>query len=248
MKTIYIRGGAKKNTAVGVLTAHLTGLGHEVVRSKELGFDAMLCWGMSPQGIPGRALNSKVNSVNKYEAILKFHEAHVPAPFVTRYQDVVTEDFQPGDIWLARNFQHKQGRDIQICKTPQDTRNAECDFYSRYIPTETEYRVWVFGDKNLAVYEKVWKGEGEYEGIQRNHRFGFRYEKRDALRADRLLTQYAVDAVKAIALDFGAVDIILGKDRKYYVLEVNSMPDIDTPQRSSGIRLANQISQWAEQL
>jgi glutathione synthase/RimK-type ligase-like ATP-grasp enzyme len=47
-------------------------------------------------------------------------------------------------------------------------------------------------------------------------------------------------------MDWGAVDILHGLDGKYYVLEVNSMPDISSNIRVSGIRLADRIHRWAE--
>ena len=104
----------------------------------------------------------------------------------------------------------------------------------------------MFKNKAFAVYEKVFKGEGEYQGYARNHRFGFKFVKQDEMREVEDLTKPSIGAVKALGMDFGAVDVILGKDGKYYVLEVNSMPSIENNKKSTGIRLAAAISKWAE--
>lgn len=246
MKSIYLRGGSAKNKAVKILTEHLTQLGHTVVRSKDEPHDVTVGWGMSRQGVEGPMLNADVNLYNKFQAINIFKRNNIPAPFVgTEIRDVQGQPFP----WLARKFQHKCGRDIKPVYGLGEARRIQVqyspDFWSVFVPTKTEYRVWSFKDKVLAVYEKVFKGEGEYDGIQRNHRFGFKFEKRDDLR-DSDIGTWGSQAVAALEMDFGATDIIEGKDGEYYVLEVNSMPSIDDTKKSSGIRLASAISKWAE--
>jgi hypothetical protein len=253
MKTIYIRGGGARNGAVEILRTHLEERGHEVVRKAEQGHDRTVCWGISTKEIG--ALNSKVNQFNKFEAMLEFHHNRVPAPIVFDKVDLEMlllknrEDI--GFPWLARKFTHRGGTDIvTVTSFQQAMRMAvrdECDFFSVFILTQTEFRVWVFQNDAFAIYEKQWKGEGEFIGIQRNRHFGFTFVKRDDLRDDEeKLTGMSIAAVKALNMDFGAVDVILGKDGQFYVLEVNTMPNIDSVERSSGIRLAKRISQWAE--
>lgn len=245
MKTIYIRGGSAKNTAVRILTQHLEQLGHKIVRSKDEPFDVVLGWGTSRQGVQGPMLNADVNLYNKFQAINIFKRAGIPAPVVALNPRELTPPFP----WLARKFQHKCGRDIipvqSIGQANRIQIQAGINFFSQFVPTKTEYRVWSFKNKVLAVYEKVWKGEGEYDGIQRNHRFGFKFERREDLR-DSDIGTWGSQAVAALEMDFGATDIIEGRDGEYYVLEVNSMPSIDDAKKSSGIRLANAVSKWAE--
>lgn len=246
MRKIYIRGGSSKNKSVQILTHHLTQLGHEIVRDKDQPFDVVLGWGTSRQGVEGPMLNADTNLYNKFQAINIFKRNAIPAPVVgLRTQDIQDRPFP----WLARKFQHKQGKDIKPVYGLGEARRIqiqyEPDFWSVFVPTKTEYRVWSFKNKALAVYEKVWKGEGEYDGIQRNHRFGFKFEKRDDLR-ESAIAEWGNQAVSALEMDLGATDIIEGKDGEYYVLEVNSMPSIDTIEKSSGIRLAAAVSKWAE--
>jgi len=249
MKTIYLRGGKATNTAVQILTHHLSALEHEVVRHRDLPHDVIVCWGMScTRETP--TLNGNVNKFDKWEAILQFHRHKISAPIVFPIRELEHHAFR--FPLLARNRTHRGGLDIKVVNDWREAyavnAKGDKDFFSVYIPTETEYRVWVFKNRAFAVYEKLYKGEGEYLGIQRNRHFGFKFEKQDELLQDEALSTLSIAAVKALNMDFGAADVILGKDGKYYVLEVNSMPNISSLKKSSGIRLANQISRWAESL
>jgi hypothetical protein len=250
MKTIYLAGGGPKNTAVKVLTEHLEGLGHRVTRDAQDpdGWGKTIRWGVSYHG--GKpALNERVNQWDKMEHLEIFIGNNILAPLVYRVQWMPPAAYLKPYPWLARKRQHQKGKDIVVCQC--DKEAFACtdthDFFTPWIPTQTEYRVWVFRNKALTIYEKVFKGEGEYEGFMRNHRFGFRFDQRDELLDNKELIKPAIAAVKAIDLDFGAVDVLFGKDGKYYVLEVNSMPHIDSVKRVSGIRLAREFSRWAEE-
>lgn len=255
MKAIYIAGGKAGNTAVNIMVKHLEGLGHRVTRDAKdpLGWDVTLRWGMSYHGNKP-ALNAGVNKYDKYTAFQRFQINGVRCPFTFPAEraldmlDTVAYETLP---WLGRKRQHVKGKDIVICNTRIEIiklfETHSHDFFSVFIPTETEFRVWVINGEAIGVYEKVYKGEGEYEGFMRNRRFGFSFQKKDELRTLKTLVNPSIKAVEALGMDWGAVDVLEGKDGKYYVLEVNSMPHIDNMKRSSGIRLAAHVSKWAEQ-
>lgn len=257
MKTIYLAGGKSSNTAINIMKQHLESLGHRVTREAKdpRGWDVTLRWGISYHG-DKPALNARVNQFDKYDCFKQFRMDGVLCPVTVGMNDALyiscrgLERGIPSLPWLARKRHHVKGKDIFVCQTPYDIEQVlrlnEHDFFSVFIPTETEYRVWVFQDRSLAVYEKQFKGEGEYEGFMRNRRFGFKFEKRDDLRGCEEIEEPCIKATKALGMNWGAVDILKGKDGKYYVLEINSMPHIDSVKRSSGIRLANAVSQWAE--
>ena len=248
MQTVYIAGGCKSNTAVNILKGHLEAKGHRVTRDSKdpEGWDCTMRWGISYHG-DKPAINARVNEFDKLEALLQFERCGIAAPYVIpRIHDGFC--FEATDFpVLARNIHHAKGTDIVVCHNLHDVATVEGkDFFTPWIPTKTEYRVWVFLGNAFAVYEKEFKGEGEYRGFNRNRRMGFKFVKHDELRVICALTESACKAVRALHMDFGAVDVLLGKDGKYYVLEVNSMPYIDSSKRSTGIRLAERISQWVE--
>jgi len=246
MKTIYIRGGKGSNTAIKVMMWHLAQLEHRVVRSKEDPSDVILSWGCSYDG-PKPCVNGHVNQFNKFNCFNEFRKAGVLCPTTFGVDRL---DEQAPFPWLARKKQHQKGKDIVVCKTRREAKEVwergEHAFFSVFIPTDTEYRVWVFKGKAFSTYEKVFKGVGEYEGFMRNRRFGFSFQKRDDLIGSHQIEGPCIKAVAALGMDWGAVDILKGKDGKFYVLEINSMPNISNTKRSCGVRLAKHVSLWAE--
>lgn len=263
MKAIYIAGGKGGNTAVNIVKKHLEGLGHRVTRDAKdpQGWDCTMRWGISYHG-DRLAINAHVNEFDKFDCFEEFRKIGVPCPTTWSVDQVerglmqgcknfmLYEGFNHKFPWLARKRHHTKGKDIMICHGYKEIMKVfnrhQHDFFTPWIPTQTEYRVWVFLGNAFAVYEKEFKGEREFEGYNRNRRMGFKFVKHDELRNKRKLTKPACEAVRALNMEFGAVDVLLGKDDKYYVLEVNSMPHIDNQKRSSGIRLAAHISKWAE--
>ena len=247
MSTILLAGGCPTNTAVRVLIQHLTELGHRVVRDPSSRWDCTIRWGQSYGG-DKPVLNANVNHFNKMQALVEFKRHRILAPIVLRGDEVSRGDLPV----LARKTQHQQGKDIIICHTMRDVEHVfdfgTHDFFTPHIPTATEYRVWVFKHHALAVYEKVFKGERGHEGLIRNRRFGFKFVLQDGLENELELAEPSVAAVKALYMDFGAADVLLGKDGRYYVLEVNSMHHIDSVERASGIRLSRAISRWVNSL
>lgn len=250
MKTIYIRGGDKDSPGVYALKYHLKAKGHEVVRSREEKHDRIVCWGVSTRELnaPKPSLNGNVNLYNKLQALTLFAKADVPVPTILGLEPSLTQKrlFNRTKPWFGRRIHHEKGKDIVVCNVWDEVENTveyrQADYFSVYIPHTHELRVWTFRGKALAVYHKQYKEPG----IDNYKRLEFRSELRDDLLEDKHLCQYAVDAIKALKMDWGAVDILRGEDGEDYVLEVNSMPDISSTERVSGIRLASAISKWAE--
>ncbi len=122
---------------------------------------------------------------------------------------------------------------------------AGWDWFSEYIPVETEYRVWVFQEQLLDVYEKTMQRPAEFKFIGRNFRNGFEFQVA-LLRGGAIsATDQAFGAVRALELDFGAVDILLGKDGRCYVLEVNTAPGVLRSHAEPTLaKLADKIVEW----
>ena len=250
MNTIYIRGD--KSTGTEVLKTHLSKAGHTITRNKNEKHDVTVCWGTSMQELRGPNLNGKVNRFNKFEHFNLFDKLRVKHPIAFLAEDMGEYMIRPPAFpWLARSLYHDNGKDIIPINSLREAlsclKTKKPDFFSVFVPTRTEYRVWVCLGKALAVYEKVHRAR-KFTGTEKEFNFyqSFLFEKDDDQRENAALCTPAINAVTAINLDFGAVDVLLGEDREYYVLEVNSMPNIDSVERVSGIRLAKSISKWAE--
>lgn len=250
MQTIYIRGGDKEEPGVDVLKHHLENIGHRVVRAKTHDYDVVVCWGVSMRDPLVRkvpALNANVNLFNKYEALMRFKRAGAPIPTtLASYEldDAFFGQFPPTvGPWFGRKFHHERGKDIEIYKTYRDVvQQGAKDFYTLYYPHTQELRYWVFNGEVFAVYHKQYRNPG----VENYKNMEFRSENRDDLVDGILIPNAAVGAVKALKMDFGAVDVLDNGREGFAVLEVNSMPDISSYERVSGIRLAKLISKWAE--
>jgi hypothetical protein len=249
MKTIYIRGGNKEEPGVLVLKEHLENKGHRVVRAKNQDYDVVVCYGCSMRDPLVRkvpALNGHVNLYNKYQALERFRKNDVRTPEFFSVHTWMYDGYDCPFPWFARKYAHERGRDIRICQTRNDVKevygSGSHDFFSVYVPHDEELRAWVWNDEVFAIYHKQYRNPS----LENYKTMEFRSELRDDLLRTRTLTGGAIDAVKALKMDFGAVDILHGLDGKYYVLEVNSMPDISSTIRVSGIRLADKIHRWAE--
>jgi glutathione synthase/RimK-type ligase-like ATP-grasp enzyme len=247
MKTIYIRGD--KSESADILQEHLEERRHRVVRSKDKDYDVIVCWGMSNRDhgvkdVP--TLNANVNLFDKYQSLKKFKKAGVHIPTVFSAMDAVDHIGEVDFPWFARKVYHEKGNDIIVCKTEDDVTSVlkarQADFFSVYEPHEMELRAWVFNGEVFAVYHKQYRNHG----LMNFKNLELRSELRDDLLRDRRIVDGALPAVKALKLDFGGVDILRNERGNCFTLEVNSMPQISSLIRVNGIRLAQNISRWAE--
>lgn len=158
--------------------------------------------------------------------------------FSTDYREL-RETLGPESVILGRRRSGSQGRDIQIVSaqgvgavTAQtalspdalDQAGAGSEFFTEYIPNTREYRIHVFRDEVIRVQGKYLDFPEQHANPYiKNYGQGFRFRSPD-LRLNQDRIDAAMAAVKALGLDFGAVDLLIGEDRNYYILEVNSAP------------------------
>lgn len=127
--------------------------------------------------------------------------------------------------FLGRRRHHARGTDVVLCLQRGDWRRNARDYYVEYIPTTREYRLHVANGE-------VFRVQGKYADDRRlaattpwirNYGSGYRFRApRKRLRQGRL--DLAVEAVRALGLDFGAVDLVISNSGEAYVLEVNTAP------------------------
>jgi hypothetical protein len=146
---------------------------------------------------------------------------------------------------LARTAWGFGGTDIVPVFQPEELawrRAAGYDWFSSYVPVAAEYRVWSFRGAHLGTYEKVLTRPEEYKFIGRNFRNGFEFRVvPEVFKASHL----AHRACTAVGLDFAAVDMLLGKDGRLYVLELNTAPGvIRSGAQDSLHRLVGCIRTW----
>ena len=186
-------------------------------------------------------LNAKAGALDKYQELVKLDEAGVrTVPFSENIQDLHPPI-------LGRKLHHTRGTDIMIYV---QAAWGNRDYYTSLVPKHSEFRVWVFRNKALATYIKKLEYPEQYGRRGRskevwNWHNGFAFNFVEPVDVTPALQKIAVDAVAALGLDFGAVDIILGADRRFYVLEVNTAPGTQGNPRQGLTSLVNCIERWA---
>ncbi len=142
---------------------------------------------------------------------------------------------------LGRDRNHHGGLDIVIIEGNNNLRLNDFnkiptkDYYVEFIPSKVEYRVHVFDGEVIRVTKKVFKGHDRdgkpvtSKGSIKNDTYGWGMSNIDIDGFKEEYQEHAIRAVKAIGLNFGAVDMLIGaNDNKPYILEVNSSPRLNT--------------------
>jgi glutathione synthase/RimK-type ligase-like ATP-grasp enzyme len=218
MPTVQLSIAASSKETGALLQQYLTDRGVTIGRSYTHG----ICYG----GLIGRAENI-LNQQCITDKITRMHamQAH----------GVQTVPWFSKDNWtnrtvsfplLARKTHGFGGTDIVPVFQPEELPwriAAGWDWFSEYVPVRTEYRVWVFQDECIGTYEKVMRRPADFKYIGRNFRNGFEFQPVGNINSIRYL---GAMALRAIGLDFGAVDILVGMDEQEYVLEVNTAPGV----------------------
>lgn len=193
--------------------------------------DTLIRWGSAHLvGKPGHIINNAKSiqaASDKWNALKVLKNADISVPKVMTKEQVTTEDFPV----LGRKIHHVAGNDIVLCMQKFDLPlaiKAGCKYFTKYIPTAVEYRVHVYGDNVIKVSQKVLTDEHLYkDAFIRNFDEGFTF-KQPTVKLPTSAKGMALDAVDALGLTFGAVDLVVGDDGKPYILEVNTAPGLKT--------------------
>lgn len=150
--------------------------------------------------------------IPKFEAFLLLEKAEVSVP-----------EFQTLNNWIVRSNRHAQGRDI--------LRHGEA-FLVKAIDKKKEVRFDVRrrADDSFSVFRLHVKTPLDPDAFvwNRGNTAWHSYGPRDmvAQLGDRQPIELAKQALAALDYDFGAVDLVQGQDDKWFVLEVNSAPNL----------------------
>ncbi len=184
-------------------------------------------WGSSnvSRQIHGVILNAPdavARAVNKLRAFHCLAEYGVMIPPYCTTLRGGEEMLGDGPVVCRTKLTGHSGEGIIIASTPEEL--VEAPLYTQYIKKKEEYRIHVMHGEAFFVQRKARKLDVPNEEVNwqvRNLAGGFIYANQDVEVAEEAKEQ-AIMAVQALGLDFGAVDVILGTDKHYYTLEVNT--------------------------
>ena len=135
------------------------------------------------------------------------------------------------DVVVRNVVQGHSGAGIVILKAADSLKYVNGDeemprapLYTAYVRKAQEYRIHVMNDEVFFVQRKARKLDVPDEQVNwqvRNLDGGFIYAHEN-VEVDDLAKQYAISAVAALGLHFGAVDILQTKRGNFFVLEVNT--------------------------
>lgn len=141
----------------------------------------------------------------------------------------------PAGDWVGRVNNHMGGTDLL---TPPPTP----DFYVKKLALVKEYRIHSFDGLSIRAGSKQPReGFANPHAWVRSYDGGWRIVY-DGFKSKEKMRDLAASAVKALGLDFGAVDIGELADKSLVVLEVNRAPGISD---GSAKAYANAIERWS---
>ena len=177
---------------------------------------------------------------NKHIARVILEENGLPSiPYsVAETEKELKKFIEKQKIIIAKPTLGEHSRDIHLIKSVSDAKGLKFENYifEKFIKG-SEIRYLVLWGKVISVHKKNYKGPinnpDRVKRISLNKRFW-----------DKKLMKIATLAAKSLYLNFAAVDFLVEKDDKAYVLEVNASPGMYlflNPSRGPKLNLAKII-------
>ncbi len=226
----YNNGSRSARALSGAL--NVLRLRHEGSRFRQRSSDLIINWGSGSCPYanvlnPSSAVTAASDKLLALRALENHDSINVP-PFTTN-RDVANQWLDDNKKVVCRTLlRANSGRGIVVAETQGEM--VQAPLYTQYVPKTQEYRVHVFDGEVLDVQRKARNRDIADEDVNwqiRNHSNGFIFA-REGVTLPQAALEQAVEAVSALSLDFGAVDMIYNERRDtYYVLEVNTAPGLE---------------------
>lgn len=213
-------GSAKK--VAGSLQAKRVKLGGKFFPN----FDRFVInWGNSNAPLKTTILNKPENvavAQNKLLTLNKLRDAGIRVP---EYTTDRTQTVSWKKIVARLLLRGHGGRGIVIRENDGRTLGEQvvAPLYVKWINVADEYRVHVMNGEVIDYSKKVLQADaqpGEIHNLEAGYLFARNVSRND------VVCSMAVNAVKTLGLDFGAVDVVRSTQGITYVLEVNTAPGL----------------------
>lgn len=225
------RSGAALANALGVRQIRLAGSTIHRQRSKTI-----INWGNSGRTLPPQGLGSghytlnptvlveiAANKLSTFESIKD--NTRIPE-YTTDYETALSwlSGVQPCKVVERHTLTGHSGAGIEVVEEMEDL-STDCPLYVKYVKKQDEYRIHIMDGQVIDVQRKARRSDVPDEDVNwqvRNHQNGFCY-MRESVSPDTDVIVQALNAIEALGLDFGAVDVIWNAHQnKAHVLEVNT--------------------------
>lgn len=176
------------------------------------------------------AIHSCSNKLNFFRMVSDVDDKLLP-PWTTNLNDAIAWTAEGSTVCARTVLQGHSAEGLVLMDRDHPESFVRAPLYTKYIKKDEEYRVHVANGDIIAIQRKVLKKEKAESGEVinwkvRNLDNGFIYQRENINPSDEV-RKVAVEAMKISGLTFGAVDVIFNaKQRRAYVLEVNTAPGI----------------------
>lgn len=175
------------------------------------------------------AVNVAGNKLSTFRAL---QEAGVSIPEFTTNKSEAQNWVDEGDRVVERhNLRGNSGQGIRIVSAEDEDTEAEltnAPLYTKYIPKTAEYRVHIFRGEMIDFVQKkrvsTERRDDTFNPYVASMEHGWVFTRTEVPEVPSVI-RLAKQAIEAIGLDFGAVDIMYYEGRSY-VLEVNTAPGL----------------------
>ncbi|MFC1625127.1 RimK family alpha-L-glutamate ligase [Patescibacteria group bacterium] len=130
---------------------------------------------------------------------------------------------------VAKQLGSQRGRGVLLLRNEEEFNKLNIEFpneeflFQKYYPSDKEYRVLVLEDR-IGSYER--KIRTDKEEFRSNVALGAKEEFLDIDKIEPEVKKIAIDACKALNIQVGGVDILVDKNGKSWLLEVNRGPGL----------------------
>lgn len=175
-----------------------------------------------------------IRAVYKHETLAALQQNGVPCVDFTTDPNAAMEWLRGGRSVVCRHTTNGHGgQGIEICKwadwkaagKPEAYLPINVKLYTKYFPKEKEVRVHVFRGEVIGYSEKRKRRGVAADTWVRSHGNGWVFAT-EGVEESHEAKEAAIKALDCLGLDFGAVDIGIGRDGTA-VFEVNSAPGME---------------------
>ena len=172
--------------------------------------------------------NKTKTASNKLTAFRKMEAGNVSIPEFTTSKKEATKWAKECVVVARKLLSGHSGAGIEILTDGSKMVNAP--LYVKYIKKKAEYRLHVFKNEVILIQHKRQKLDANKDEVNsqiRNHKNGWIFCQSNVNPPQNVIDE-SLKAIKALELDFGAVDVIYnGYSKKAYVLEINCAPGLE---------------------
>jgi len=197
--------------------------------------DVVVNWGLyGDRGYPVvNAFNAVRVCTSKRRTFQAFRMSGVKHPNFTKQRDTALGWIRDGHTVFARSCDNgMMGEGITVVHPGEEV--PQTLFYTKRFPVDREFRVYVAFGLVIDVREKkrlegdtdgTWQAAGDaITGAEIRAGDDWMYCKRGLANYPTMVWTQAGEAMEAVGLDFGGVDVAIDKEHNVCVFEVNSAP------------------------